>query len=141
MGEPTLGADIHPPTHGEVYYRIGTQVHDHEARIRLLERDTVMLMESTKRLADSVGSIQTALEKSQAQTGEKLDALQVQTSERIDRSQAQTAEKLDQISDRLTDHVVADGNSLRRLFSSSLVQFLVVISGVLYLIFEGKFNG
>ncbi|MCK7581111.1 MAG: hypothetical protein MZV65_39445 [Chromatiales bacterium] len=81
-------------------------------------------------MAESVGFIQISMEKYQTQTTDKLDDLQ-----------KETAEKLDQINDRLTDHVITDGNSLRRIFSSSLVQFLVVIAGVIYLIFEGKLNG
>lgn len=130
--DPVTGSetDSIPPHLGDVYYRIGSQVHDHEARIRLLERDTVMLLESTKRLADSVGFIQASLEKSQAQTTEKLDNLQ-----------NQTTEKLDKIDGRLTEHVLADGNSLRRIFLSSFVQFLGVAAGLLYIIFEGRFNG
>lgn len=120
MDEPTSNVPI-PPVHcgTDVYYRIGNQVHDHEARIRLLERDTVMLLESTKRLTDSVGNLREAQEKAQLRTEEKLDGIDA----------------------RLSAHVIAETGSVRRLFSSSILQFLVVVSGLLYLIFETRLAG
>lgn len=120
--------------HGvDIYYRIGTQVHDHEARIRLLERDSVMMIEKMTRLTDAVDSIQQGVEKAQERTDRKLDSAE----EKIDRTEA----KIDGLGDKLTVHVVTDGSSLRRLFASSLIQFLAVAGGIVYLIVETKFNG
>lgn len=46
------------PTFGnEIAYRIGSQVHDHEARIRLLERESVILSESVKQIRSMLDDI------------------------------------------------------------------------------------
>lgn len=56
----------------------------------------------------------------------------------LDKSQASVEHKLDDIDARLVAHVVEETGSVRRLFSSSILQFLVVVSGLLYLILEGR---
>lgn len=119
MDEHALNASLQGHGGPDIYYRIGNQVHDHEARIRLLERDTLMLLESTKRLADSVVNLRESQEKAQLRTEEKLDGIDA----------------------RLSAHVIEETGSVRRLFSSSILQFLVVVSGLLYLIFETRVGG
>lgn len=49
---------VTPPTFSnDLAYRIGSQVHDHEARIRLLERESVVLSESVKQIRASLDEI------------------------------------------------------------------------------------
>lgn len=116
-----------PNGHGmDIYYRIGTQVHDHEARIRLLERDNVTISENIKQLNSTIEEMRDNSRDAQDRTETKLD---------------RTDQKLDNIDRRLSEHILADGSSLRRLFSSSILQFLVVISGIVYLIVENKIGG
>lgn len=43
-------------------YRIGAQVHDHEARIRLLERDVLDLLKDFDEIKTSIKEMQTSLE-------------------------------------------------------------------------------
>lgn len=71
MSDHAPSLEMHPHHVPDVYYRIGTQVHDHEARIRLLERDSVMMIEKMTRLTDAVEAIQQGVEKAQERTDKK----------------------------------------------------------------------
>jgi len=53
----------HFPEH-EVHpmYRLGTQVHDHEARIRLLERDSADIKKTLEVLSDTISDLSCTLE-------------------------------------------------------------------------------
>lgn len=110
----------------DIYYRIGSQVHDHEARIRLLERDNITISENIKQLNSTVEEMRDSSRVAQERTETKLD---------------KTDQKLDHIEGRISEHILQDNTSLRRLFASSILQFLVVASGIIYIIIESKIAG
>ena len=101
------------PSH-DATYRIGSQVHDHEARIRLLERDAVAIIENMRHLTNALDDLQSSSESAQSRTEVKLD----------------------QIDSRLSSHVVEEAGSVRRLFASSIAQLVAVLSGIIYIVVE-----
>lgn len=94
-----------------VFYRIGSQVHDHEARIRLLERESMMLSESVKQIRENLSAITATIE-----------------------SINKHSSKIDQIHDELHIHVEQENKDRAKLISMSVGQFLAVTVGIVLVI-------
>ena len=78
MVDMTKTPDTEPPLmHDHPLYRIGTQVHDHEVRIRMLERDYAEIKEikqDVKALQLDVGSMKQSVAALPGQLGAMLNA-------------------------------------------------------------------
>jgi hypothetical protein len=89
-------------------YNIGTQVHDHEARLRLLERDSAVLDNRLSQLEQKITGMHTELH-----------------------------ERLTGIAETLDSHVHKEDSDRTKLMAMSIGQFLTVVLGFV-LIFLGK---
>lgn len=90
------------------------KTNDHEARIRVLENDAAFFKDQIKEIRTEVEDIK----------------------KNVTSYQQIIDQKLNDIFSRLVEHIAQDSSNLKRIFVSSILEFLAVFGSLLFILLE-----